>query len=93
MACNAMTEILLTHRFDFASLTDAPRVAALIERAYRGPEAAKGWTNESTILTGPCSSVVEVEGLIQDGESRIVIAFAGDRLVGSALIQKQGCDA
>ena len=85
-----MTDILPTHRFDFARLTDAAQVAALIERAYRGPEAAKGWTNESTLLTGPRSSVVEVEGLIRDGESRIVTAYSGDRLVGSALIQKQG---
>jgi len=90
MVSAAMTDILPTYRFDFASLTDAPQVATLIERAYRGPEAAKGWTNESTLLTGPRSSVVEVEGLIRDSESRIVTASAGDRLVGSALIQKQG---
>ena len=85
-----MTDVLHAYGFEFASLKDAPEVAALIERAYRGPEAARGWTNESTLLTGPRSSVTEVEGLILDGGSRIVTASAGGRLVGSALIQKHG---
>ena len=85
-----MTEPSAPLRFDFASLTDVPQVAALVERAYRGPEAAKGWTNESTLLTGPRSSLAEGESLVRDPQSRIVTAFAGDRLVGSALIQKAG---
>jgi ribosomal protein S18 acetylase RimI-like enzyme len=77
-------------RFEFATVHDVPRVASLIERAYRGPEASKGWTNESMLLTGPRSSPAEIEGLIRDPNSRFVMAFEGDRLVGCALIQKHG---
>jgi ribosomal protein S18 acetylase RimI-like enzyme len=78
------------YRFAFAGLADVPRLALLIERAYRGPEAAKGWTNEAEILTGPRSSPAEIEGLIRDKDSRFVTGFRGDKLVGCALIQREG---
>ncbi|MDO8358705.1 MAG: GNAT family N-acetyltransferase [Devosia sp.] len=75
-------------QFGFAGLDDVPRVAALIERAYRGPEAARGWTNEAALLTGPRSSPAEIEGLIRAPDSCFVTAADGDRLVGCALLQK-----
>lgn len=78
------------YRFAFGGLADVPRLALLIERAYRGPEAAKGWTNESEILTGPRSSPAEIEGLIRDRDARFVTAFRSDRLVGCALIKREG---
>lgn len=79
-----MTEL----RFAYARPADAPAIAALIESAYRGPVAARGWTNESEILTGPRSSPGEVERLILTPGTRFLIARSGDRLVGSALLQK-----
>ncbi len=81
------------YRFDFATLPDAPRLAVLIERAYRGPEAAKGWTNESELLTGPRSSAAEIEGLIGEADTRFVIAFEGETLVGCALIRRESAGA
>lgn len=78
------------YRFAFAGLADVPRLALLIERAYRGPEAAKGWTNESEILTGPRSSPAEIEGLIRDKDARFVTAFRAEKLVGCALIKREG---
>lgn len=78
------------YRFAFGGLADVPRLALLIERAYRGPEAAKGWTNESELLTGPRSSPAEIEGLIRDEDARFVTAFRGDKLVGCALIKNEG---
>jgi ribosomal protein S18 acetylase RimI-like enzyme len=76
--------------FGFAALADVPRLAALIERAYRGPEAKKGWTNEALILEGPRSSSAEVERLVRDREARFVIAEDGGRLVGCALVRREG---
>lgn len=78
------------YRFAFATLADVAALADLIERAYRGPVAAKGWTNESEILTGPRSSPEEVESIIRDPNSRLLVAFDGDRPVGSALLKKHG---
>ena len=74
--------------FQYATLTDVARVAALIELAYRGPLAATSWTNETALLSGPRSSTAEVEGLIRDGNSRFVLALEGERLVGCALLQQ-----
>jgi len=75
-------------RFAFAVLADVPRIATLIELAYRGPTAATGWTNESELLTGPRSSPAEVESLVRDPEARFLMAVEGDRLVGCVLLKK-----
>lgn len=77
------------YRFDFATLADVPQLAALIERAYRGPEAAKGWTNEAEILTGPRSSPAEIEGLIRDRYARFVTARDADRIAACALVKRE----
>ncbi len=78
--------------FRYAVASDTAAVAALIERAYRGPEAAKGWTNEAGLLTGPRTGEDEIAGLIADPESRFVLAELDGVLRGCALIQKDGDD-
>lgn len=77
------------YRFNFATATDVPALAALIERAYRGPEAAKGWTSEAAILTGPRSSPAEIEALVRDPEARFVTARDGDRIAACALVRRE----
>jgi len=77
-------------RFAYATLADVPRVAALIEIAYRGEVAATGWTNEAAILKGLRSSPREVERLVRAADSRFVLALGGDVLAGSALIKRHG---
>jgi ribosomal protein S18 acetylase RimI-like enzyme len=77
------------YRFNFATIADVPALAALIERAYRGPEAAKGWTNESEILTGPRSSPEEIASLVRDREARFVTARDGQRIAACALVKKE----
>jgi ribosomal protein S18 acetylase RimI-like enzyme len=79
--------------FRYADASDAAAVGQLIERAYRGPEAAKGWTNEANLLTGPRTADGEIAGLIADGESRFVLAEIGGQLRACALVQKDGEDA
>jgi ribosomal protein S18 acetylase RimI-like enzyme len=78
--------------FRFAGPSDADAVAALIERAYRGPETAGQWDSESHLLTGPRTSPEEIGGLIARADSRFVLAETGaedeEQLVGCALIQK-----
>jgi len=79
--------------FRYATPADVQAVARLIERAYRGPEAAKGWTNEAGLLTGPRTGEDEIAGLIADPESRFVLAELAGRLRACALVQKDGVDA
>ena len=69
---------------------EAPQIAALIERAYRGPESKTGWTNEADLLTGPRTSVDEIAALLRDPLARFVVAAggAGD-LAACALVRKE----
>ena len=78
--------------FRYATPGDVGAVAALIERAYRGPDAAKGWTHEADLLTGPRTAESEIADLIADAESRFVLAELDGALRGCALIQKDGED-
>lgn len=78
--------------FRYAARDDVRAVAMLIEKAYRGPAAATGWTNEAHLLTGPRTGEDEIAGLIADPESRFVLAEQNGALVGCALVQKDGED-
>ena len=73
--------------FRTASAADVPAVAALVERAYRGPVAATGWTTETELLTGPRTSNRHVAELVAEPGSRFALAEAASTLVGSALVQ------
>ncbi|MGH8892583.1 MAG: GNAT family N-acetyltransferase [Actinomycetes bacterium] len=76
--------------FRYAVTEDAAAVAALVERAYRGPDAAKGWTTETHLLTGPRTGVAEIEHIVVDPDSRFVLAEAEGALVGCALVRHAG---
>jgi ribosomal protein S18 acetylase RimI-like enzyme len=82
----AMTDLV----YSFATIDDVPRVAALIELAYRGAMASKGWTNETALLEGPRSSPVEVERLVREPRSRFLMAIDDHRLVACCLLQQHG---
>ncbi|MGZ4469699.1 MAG: GNAT family N-acetyltransferase [Nocardioidaceae bacterium] len=76
--------------FRYASGDDVPEVVALVERAYRGPEATTGWTTESHLLTGPRTRAAEIERIVATPDSRFVLAESGAVLVGCALVQRVG---
>lgn len=82
----------LQHRF--AVLADVPAVARLVERAYRGPESASGWTTEAHLLESPRSDPEEIGRLVADPDSRFLLGESRDgRLVACALLQRAGEDA
>jgi len=80
----------LTYRY--ASAADVEPVRALVERAYRGPESAKGWASEAGLLTGPRTSDEEIAGLIAGLTSRFLLAERDGVLVGCVLIEQHGED-
>lgn len=79
--------------FRYATSEDVVGLAALVERAYRGPEAAKGWTTESHLLDGPRTRVGEIERLVADPDSRFVLAESDAVMLGCALVQRAGAGA
>ena len=76
---------MIEPHFRYATAEDVPKVTALIERAYRGPEAEKGWANEAHLLTGPRTTEAEIAGLIADHDSRFVLAELADPKHGDVL--------
>ena len=84
----AMTEVT----FRYATADDVPRVRALIELAYRGPESAKGWSSEAHLLAGERTSIEEVAELMQLPYARFLLAEQDGELVGCVLIEKHGDD-
>ena len=73
--------------FRFARQADTPAIVDLIERAYRGPEAAGKWTSEADLLKGPRTSVEEILALIDREDSRFIIAEQNGKLAGCCLVQ------
>lgn len=73
--------------FRYARKTDAPAIVDLIERAYRGPEAAGKWTSEADLLTGPRTSREEIVELVSRDDSRFILAEDDGALLGCCLVQ------
>jgi ribosomal protein S18 acetylase RimI-like enzyme len=76
--------------FRYAELADVPALHALIERAYRGDEAAATWTNEAELMSGPRTDADELAELIAAEDHRFVLAEIDGVLVGAALIERRG---
>jgi GNAT superfamily N-acetyltransferase len=75
--------------YRYAAAADAPAVRALIERCYRGPESAQGWTSEHELLTGPRTSEAEVRAFIADPGKRFLLAGIDGGLVGCVLLERR----
>lgn len=76
-------------QFRDAQPTEAQAIAALVNAAYSGPEAALGWTPETHLHAGPRTSVQEVEGVLRDPAQRLIVGLDPD-LCGSVLIGADG---
>lgn len=79
--------------FRYATPADAPAVRALIERAYRGEEASRGWTHEAGLLELPRTRDGEIEELIADPHKFFVMAENGGELIACALVAREGENA
>ena len=78
--------------FRYARKADAAAIVDLIERAYRGPEAAGKWTSEASLLTGPRTNTDEIIALIDREDSRFILAEQDGKLAGCCLVQGMGRD-
>ena len=67
--------------FRMATPDDVGAVRALVESAYRGSSARRGWTHEAHLLSGERTSDAEVAAQIGDpGHHMILAEAAGPRL-------------
>lgn len=72
-----------------ATLADIPVLHALVESAYRGDSARRGWTHESDLLDGQRTDTEMLAGIIRDESQRILLAFDGDDMIGCVQIARK----
>lgn len=73
-----------------ASLSDAPNLKALLEAAYRGDSARRGWNHEADILDDERVAPGEVEALLADPAVTMLIARDGEALTGCVAVTVKG---
>lgn len=69
--------------------TDLPRLHPVVERAYRGDSARAGWTHEADLVTGERTDLETLRSLL-DGDSRLLIAFDGETVLGCVNVSSRG---
>lgn len=79
-----MTENICASRID-----DIPRLLQLINNAYRGEEAKKGWTHEADLIEGPIRTDEDsLRELIQKSGAVILKYEQEGRIIGCVYLQK-----
>ena len=69
-----------------ATLADIPPLREMVERAYRGDTARKGWTHEADLLQGQRTDVPALTDFINDPAQRILIATDEGHVTGCVQI-------
>jgi N-acetylglutamate synthase-like GNAT family acetyltransferase len=72
-----------------ATCLDIPVLHQLVERAYRGDSARKGWTHEADLLGGQRTDVESLTEIIADPAQRILIALSDDVVIGCVQISRK----
>jgi ribosomal protein S18 acetylase RimI-like enzyme len=69
-----------------AAPSDAPALKALLEAAYRGDSARRGWNHEADILDDERTAPGEVEALLADPAVTILTGRDGTTLIGCVAV-------
>lgn len=72
-----------------ATIADIPALHRLVERAYRGDSARKGWTHEADLLGGQRTDVEALSEMIIDPLQRILLAIGANGLVGCVQVSQK----
>ena len=75
-----------------ATRSDVVEVHALVESAYRGDAARKGWTHEADLLGGQRTDVLMLTTVIDDPDQRILVAEEGGGIIGCVQISRKSED-
>lgn len=72
-----------------ATPADAPALKDLLEAAYRGDSARRGWNHEADILDDERTSREELDALLADPAVTILTARDGTRLIGCVAVTRK----
>ena len=73
-----------------ATLSDLPRLHAVIERAYRGEEARAGWTHEGDLIEGARTDAATLEAILANPDARLLIALNDESPIGCVQVTDRG---
>lgn len=72
-----------------ASPQDVPALKALLEAAYRGDSARRGWNHEADILDDERIAPGELEALLADPAVTMLVARDGETLTGCVAVTRK----
>src|SRR5437763_15388479 len=81
-----MDEPVIRH----ASTGDLPALHALVERAYRGAGARRGWTHEDDLLEGARLPADALRTILADPRQLVLVAETGGALLGCVQVTHKG---
>ncbi|MEQ1616932.1 MAG: GNAT family N-acetyltransferase [Terricaulis sp.] len=76
--------------FRTAAATDIPAALALIEKAFRGESASRGWTHEADLLGGQRTDAQALTAIIENPDERLILAERGGALCGCVMLANKG---
>lgn len=68
---------------------DIAALHGLIEGAYRGDSARRGWTHEADLVSTPRTSAEELGEIIALSDNRLIGAWREDNLIGCVLVSRR----
>lgn len=71
-----------------AARRDLPALHTLIESAYRGDSARRGWTHEADLLGGQRTDPAMLEAMLADADQHLLVARAGDTPIGCVAVTR-----
>src|SRR3712207_1609837 len=69
---------------------DVEAIHALVEGAYRGEGARRGWTHEADLLDGQRIDRATLDAVVADPHQSVILAFAEAVLVGCVQVTDRG---
>ena len=76
--------------FRKAALAEAEPIVALVNSAYRGESSKQGWTTEADLLNGTRTNKTDIENLITQEGSMILLCIDGTGIIGCAHLELHG---
>ena len=75
-----------------AGIADIPQVVHLINSAYRGEEAKKGWTHEANLIAGSVRTDEASLGQMIENTNAVILKYTDDNenICGCVYLEKQG---
>lgn len=76
--------------YRIAAIADIPAALALVEKAFRGESATRGWTHEADLLGGQRTDPEALAEIIANPAERLILAEREGRALGCVMLADRG---